>query len=608
MRQLLITLIALLCTTAQADTVKYFTCNFDNDMPEGTTLTDCDAQTLHFTMIQAGFEQGDAWRVLSRDGRTFAAAPGRFKKNAEGTTLKADKRMALPTVGILDHDAVMRWQAATLAESLEKGASYEVWVTEEGTTAEGLEGNPLATFCEDDLNNWHSHEISLAQFAGRCISIVFRCTSDNSEILGIDDIDIEGGTGRYHLTSATENVHYGTTPITLALNVKATSATPITAFTAICEVPDGMWRKTIRKEISNIMLTQNDKPMRVEFDEQMNVAPGDTLTYTFRIETPGNTIEQPGLKGTVHTLLFPTMRRTVAEEGTGMWCTYCPRGIAAMNAMRERYPDTFIGIAVHYDDALENTDNLKNYRQHLDFPSFPSARLNRRPATGELMHKSSNEVYTIGEGGIETLFLNEQQEPAPADISTTWHEIGDGNVEIGIRTTFAVSRKGADYRLTAVAVEDDVTGTGFYQQNYYSGSETPMGGFENLPSRIIPFTFQDVARCELLDFEGVTDAFPSEIEAGTTHTYTFQTPTPQHIDLKKMRIVAMLIDAHQNRVVNAAQSSCMTDNDYHLTLDGINTPMPDKTTTPIVLADGRRATHLVRGCVNIVGGHKVMVR
>ena len=52
-------------------------------------------------------------------------------------------------------------------------------------------------------------------------------------------------------------------------------------------------------------------------------------------------------------LAFEPKRRVVVEEVTGMWCGYCPEGIVAMETLHERYPDEFIGVAVHYSDPLE---------------------------------------------------------------------------------------------------------------------------------------------------------------------------------------------------------------------------------------------------------------
>ena len=52
-------------------------------------------------------------------------------------------------------------------------------------------------------------------------------------------------------------------------------------------------------------------------------------------------------------------QRFVVEEGTGTWCGWCPLGIVGLNGMAKKYPETFIGIAVHKQDKLETSSYSK---------------------------------------------------------------------------------------------------------------------------------------------------------------------------------------------------------------------------------------------------------
>ena len=73
------------------------------------------------------------------------------------------------------------------------------------------------------------------------------------------------------------------------------------------------------------------------------------------------------------------------EEGTGTWCGWCPRGIVAFRYMAEKYPETFIGIAVHKSDNLET-----NTYSYLKFNGYPSCYVNRN-----LRNSTSPEAGTL---------------------------------------------------------------------------------------------------------------------------------------------------------------------------------------------------------------------
>lgn len=80
--------------------------------------------------------------------------------------------------------------------------------------------------------------------------------------------------------------------------------------------------------------------------------------------------------GTLCVLSQMYSRKVVVEEGTGTWCGYCPRGIVAMEAMAEKYPDNFIGIAVHSGDEMQVDGSyypVLNY-----FSGFPGCIVNRQ--------------------------------------------------------------------------------------------------------------------------------------------------------------------------------------------------------------------------------------
>lgn len=68
----------------------------------------------------------------------------------------------------------------------------------------------------------------------------------------------------------------------------------------------------------------------------------------------------------------------LAEEATGTWCTWCPRGAVFMAKMKEDYPDDFIGIAVHNQDPMTLTSYNTGLTNLPGFSGFPSVVVRRQ--------------------------------------------------------------------------------------------------------------------------------------------------------------------------------------------------------------------------------------
>lgn len=87
-----------------------------------------------------------------------------------------------------------------------------------------------------------------------------------------------------------------------------------------------------------------------------------------------NELENVGVEDSVAAVNFIPAHRILLEEGTGMWCGYCPLGMLATEHLNELYPDTVIAVTVHHDDVLCDTD----YDKALGFMNFPSGSLTVR--------------------------------------------------------------------------------------------------------------------------------------------------------------------------------------------------------------------------------------
>lgn len=606
MRNILATLfLALFAFSANAERIDYFATSFDGGMPADALSLDVDQQTLHFTMVQAGFDQSDAWKVFTLDGNSYAASPARHKVAKGETALAADDWMVLPAVRIMDADATLTWQARTIAESIEEGCSYEVRVSTVGNQPEDFTEAPLLTVEAEEMGAWTRRSVSLTEYAGREVWIAFRHTSLNREILAIDNICVSGSPGLYRLEDTTSPYvfHGGILQITATLT--ATSSQPISRFTAYCAAN----KVVLSRTFEGLSLTAGSAPFSFSFDTPYCFSPGDRKDYKLWVEVDGNTgVEQPPLEGFIMSYAFQPHRRTVVEEGTGMWCGYCPRGIEAMRLMREKYPDDFLGIAVHYDDVLGAPANVAAYCSDLHFPSFPSAYVNRTDLCGDPYPQGADGQYTLLDGGLESHFLAAQAIPAPADLDLTWALLPSGKLGLAMDSYFAIKADDCDYRFTAVAVEDEVSHSSYYQTNYYSGAAQPMGGFETEDKKIVPFTFHEVARACLLPFEGHKGDIPAQVYDERHYRAEAEVTAPPYDRLENLSVILMLVDAHTGHVVNAVRAHASSVEEYEDVLAGVDTPLLAPSShlpQPSYRLDGRRAFEGIQG-IYIKGGKKVL--
>ncbi|HLO71192.1 MAG TPA: Omp28-related outer membrane protein [Flavipsychrobacter sp.] len=241
---------------------------------------------------------------------------------------------------------------------------------------------------------------------------------------------------------------------------------------------------------------------------------------------------------TVTAVSFMPTKKILAEEGTGTWCGWCPRGAVYMDSMAKTHPNNFSLIAVHNGDPMV----VAAYDSYLGskIGGYPSMLIDRRE---ELDPSDLFDVY------------NEQKDYfGYADITLT--DVPASGFGYSLKATVkpAVNLSG-DYRLAMVLVEDDVKGTesGYAQANYYSGGAAgPMGGYESKPSKVpaADMVYNHVARMIVPGVNGAASSLPATMTAGSNYDYTFTTTIPQPYRRNEMHAVVMLIRNSDGVVLN----------------------------------------------------------
>jgi hypothetical protein len=225
-------------------------------------------------------------------------------------------------------------------------------------------------------------------------------------------------------------------------------------------------------------------------------------------------------------------KKVIIEEATGTWCGWCPRGTVALDRFSARYPDRYIGIAVHNGDPMTNAD----YDDGLDAGSFPNSVVNR----GEF----------IDPGSTEGPFLERVLESSAASIlqGAAW-DADTRELKISLSLT-ALEPISTGFKVNVALTEDGVSGTGssWAQANYFSGGSDLIGidgvNWAELPDPVpaADMIYDHVARAILAPFSGLENSFDVDLAVGEEKVFNFFYTVPEDFNIENMHIVSMLIN------------------------------------------------------------------
>ena len=554
----LCTMVVLLATITvmanEQDYMTYHSCNFDAELPGDYTMYDVDAQTLHYTMVQAGLKQGVAWNRRKEIGTQnyYIASACRYKEE-EGVELKAsDKWLVTPAIWVRGKEAKLSWQGMSVTNRLEVGAGYEILVSTTGNTPADFTSAAIYTVAEESLDEWTQHTVNLDEYQNQHIYIAFHNNSAQGEILAIDNVDVTGHRGVCDFVVTTPTHLFGSNSLYVTASITSYSDEPINDIRVSYTYND----MPITQEYIDINLSKYET-FDVTFERPIEVANGDTVSYSVGAIVSG--LEQDEIVCSTVAFMFEPERRVVIEEGTGMWCTYCPKGIVAMDILHEKYPDSFIGIAIHYDDPMA----LDEYFGALGLVGLPSGWINRKYLSDNpmvLVENNGVSEYVVDQGGFETYFVEELNIVVPTNVDITSVAYKDNQVTVNTTVRSAIDLDNLQYQLAFVVIEENVWQVGYYQKNGFAGKDALINGWENRPSTVTSdFAFSHVARAIYDDYQGVVGSVPEQLLAGEEYetSYTFDLPSTI-LNYDNVYIVAMLIDLTDGSIVNADQSESIT--------------------------------------------------
>jgi hypothetical protein len=254
---------------------------------------------------------------------------------------------------------------------------------------------------------------------------------------------------------------------------------------------------------------------------------------------------------TLSTLLsaleYAPVKRIFGEEATGTWCGWCVRGHVYMDSMELKYPDTWVGVAVHNNDPMAVQEYDTSMAKHIG--GYPSGLINRDGKGHDPLH-------------FENAYLTKINDISPVDLSLTNVNYNGETKEL----TFAINAKFLgnvkNARFNAVIIENEINKdeTGYAQVNYYAGGGYgAMGGYENKPNPVpaADMTYQNVARAILGGWDGTESSIPETVNNDDNATYTYTITLNSDWDAEKIAIAGIVI-AEDGSILNAVKGDIHT--------------------------------------------------
>lgn len=302
-------------------------------------------------------------------------------------------------------------------------------------------------------------------------------------------------------------------------------------------------------------------------------------------------------------LIREAVKRAVAEEATGTWCGWCPRGAVYMEQMRDTYGDDFIGIAVHNSDPMV----VGNYNSAIVglISGFPSAMVDR--------------ASTIDPSALPTQVANHLNYDPVADIEVFGtYDDASKTLHVDIKAEFLSDHSGLNYRLNCILTEDSVTGTtsGYNQENYYSGGGNgTMGGYESLPNPVPAdqMVYQFVARKIVDGWAGTENSVPTDVTAGQVVVSHYDIVLGATWDINNLNVIGLLTD-HDNtrdKIINGNKTRLTDLNAYTNVVNTLPSDLgisPNPANTSATVSGFMRQSEDVRISISNMQGDLVSVQ
>ncbi len=506
--------------------------NFDDGTRGSMTAVDVDGSTPH---PNVGFYT-EAW----------LPAGGALVSNSwYAPAGAANDWLITPELNIDSEGYSFAFKARAVDPSYADG--YKVWVSTTGPDVASFTTQLFSVAAENTTLT--TRIINLDAYAGQTIHLAIQNDSNDKFLLVVDDVLVaklkEYNVSAERMVSRRWNASGST--VLPSITVQNKGSETITSVDVALSV-DGGSPQTTTVNTNIPGLSSGD----ITITLPVMVTDNNEYSLDYVLSNPnGNEDEDMSDNanlGYLNSLTGNADKKMVVEEGTGTWCTWCPRGHVAMERMAEDHPDSFIGIAVHNSDPMA----LAEHDDNMNLNGYPGANINRFTRNVDPGDLSINNI------------TSEAARVSPMNVtSSTEYNATTRELTVTATATSIIDINNADIRFSVIMTEDEVTGTGndYAQVNAYAGGANGvMGGYESLPNPVpaSQMVYHDVSRALLGGFFGEEGSFPEVITAGEEVTYSFTYTIPAIYDDAEMQAVVVVLDAVSGEILNGSESEVQT--------------------------------------------------
>ncbi len=345
-----------------------------------------------------------------------------------------------------------------------------------------------------------------------------------------------------------------------------------------------------------------DTPFANMLDVEIPIKPGktigesDVMLNITLVDGQYNSATIPYTIITRCTVLQAPKKRVVFEDVTGLWCQFCPRGIAIMEYMERIHPDNFIGISIHDDAMATNayTELMSKWtgRPYITYNRYD--KVNSYTGEGE---------YNMAMSQTASFDIN-----VKANFDESGNNIIVSTDVLPCLPTDENDKYEVAYVLTADGLKNDK-----WIQNVAAGE---WDGIEGLPEEYAPFlgnvsevsglTFNQVAIASKGVEYGVEGSLTAPYTVGEMQhpTVTFENIAQHNLiqDRSKLNVCALIIrstiDPNTNAVTKSVidnAAKCRVGNDNPETGIKELTDSADSAITGYYSLDGRRLSAPAKG-------------